>query len=203
MDAAENVPAPVDPRVDRSRRVIRQAALDELTAAGYGAFSIESVARRARVAKTTVYRHWGNKVALIADAFETLNRQPASSDDDPPDTDYGDTPREQVERILRHLANVMADSPFSACVPALIEAAEHDAAIRDFYHQYSARRRQNLTDAIAAGVKLGDFPGTVDPDAASQALAGAVFYRRLNTDSPFRPDEVGTLVTTVLGSPPD
>ena len=34
----------LDPRVERSRLVIRRAALDELGAVGYGAFTIESVA---------------------------------------------------------------------------------------------------------------------------------------------------------------
>ncbi|HEU5420637.1 MAG TPA: helix-turn-helix domain-containing protein, partial [Streptosporangiaceae bacterium] len=62
-----------DPRVERSRAVIRQAALDELAEAGYGSFTIESVASRARVGKSTIYRHWRDKLDLIADAFETAH----------------------------------------------------------------------------------------------------------------------------------
>ena len=64
-----------DPRVERSRQVILQAALDELGEVGYGAFRIESVAARARVGKSTIYRHWPDKLALIADAFETFHVQ--------------------------------------------------------------------------------------------------------------------------------
>lgn len=193
MPVTEDAPA-VDPRVERSRRAIRRAALDELAASGYGGFTIESVAGRAGVAKTTVYRHWGNKVELVADAMETLNEQPVSA----PEGSGNDPPRTQVVRILRHLATALAEPPFSACVPALIEAAEHDPAVRTFYHEYSARRRGNLTAVIAAGVTSGDFPQTVDPEAASLSLAGALFYRRLMTDSPYPPDEVEALVATVL-----
>jgi TetR/AcrR family transcriptional regulator of autoinduction and epiphytic fitness len=66
----------VDPRVERSRRVVREAALAELVESGYGAFAIDAVASRCGVARSTIYRHWSGKLALITDALETLNRQP-------------------------------------------------------------------------------------------------------------------------------
>jgi AcrR family transcriptional regulator len=56
--------------------VVRRAALAELAEVGFAAFTIESVAARAGVGKSTIYRHWESKLALIADAFETLNEQP-------------------------------------------------------------------------------------------------------------------------------
>jgi AcrR family transcriptional regulator len=182
----------VDPRIERSRRVVRQAALAELAQAGYGGFSIESVANRAGVGKSTIYRLWGSKISLIGDALETLNRQPAPEAADGP-------PRERVERLLRHLAEVLIDSPFSACVPALIQAAERDVTVRDFLHRYSARRRQALVEAIAAGVAGGDFPPDLDAGLASLALSGALFYRRLMTAEPLDPALVPALVDTVLG----
>lgn len=192
MDTGARPEQLVDPRVERSRRLIRQAALNEFAEAGYGGFTIESVAARAGVGRSTVYRHWVGKLALIADALETLNEQPA------PDLTDG-TPRQRVERLLRHLTDVLSSSPFSACVPALIDAAERDASVREFHHRYNARRRQTLVDAIAAGVDSGDFPGTLDPDVAAIALAGGIFYRRLMTSEPLDMDLVPALVDTVLG----
>jgi AcrR family transcriptional regulator len=182
----------VDPRVERSRRVIRQAALAELAGAGYGGFRIESVAQRAGAGKSTIYRLWGSKLTLIADALETLNEQPPHGSGD-------STPRERVERLLRHLAEILIHSTFSACVPALIEAAERDPAVRDFLHDYSARRRHALADAIAEGVTSGAFTADLDPDLAALALAGPIFYRRLMTAEPFDPARVPILVDTVLG----
>src|SRR5580765_4898345 len=66
------VPIDQDPRIERSRRVILEAVLDELGAAGYGALTIESVAARAGVGKSTIYRHWAGKLELVEDAFRTL-----------------------------------------------------------------------------------------------------------------------------------
>ncbi len=182
----------VDPRIERSRRVIRQAALSELAEAGYGGFTIEAVADRAGVGKSTVYRHWDSKIALIADALETLNEQPAP--------DLGDgTPRERVEHLLRHLAEALVASTFAACVPALVDAAERDATVRAFLHTYSARRRKTLIDTIADGVASGDFPTALDPELASLALAGPIFYRRLMTGEPLDPALIPALIDTVLG----
>lgn len=183
----------VDPRIERSRRVIRQAALAELATTGYGGFSMEAVAARAQVGKSTVYRHWDGKVALIADALETLNVQPAEGPGE-------GTARERAERLLRHLAEVLGDSTFGACLPALIDAAERDAAVRAFLHAYSARRRHALADVIATGVAAGELPRGLDPDLAARALSGAVFYGRLMTGAPLGPNAVPALVDTVLGA---
>lgn len=195
MDTPAAAEELVDPRVERSRRVICDAALTELAEAGYGGFTIESVAARAGVGKSTIYRHWGGKLELIRDALESFNQQP------PVDAHEADGPRARIERLLGHLAQVLAESTFSACVPALIDAAERDPAVRDFLHAYSARRRQALVDALRAGVQAGDFPPGLDPERASLALSGALFYRRLLTGRPYDPDQVTQLVDIVL--PPE
>lgn len=183
---------PLDPRIERSRRVIGEAALLELAEAGYGGFTIESVAKRARVGRSTVYRHWDGKPALIADALEKLNEQPAPQSPE-------STARGIVEDLLRHLCDALADSVVGNCVPALIDGAERDATVRELHHRYNAGRRRALTNAISAGVQAGEFRPTLDPELASLALAGAIFYSRFMTDRPFDATMVSTLVETVLG----
>ncbi|HLI22172.1 MAG TPA: TetR/AcrR family transcriptional regulator [Stellaceae bacterium] len=181
-----------DPRIARSRQVILAAALEELGDAGYGAFTIESVAARAGVGKATIYRHWPDKLALIADAFRQLQEERD------PELVTG-TPREKLKRILRHVADVAADSPFGVCLPALIDAAERDPAIRRFHHRFQAEARKPTVALIAAGIASGDFPPHLDAELAAQALLGAVFFRRLMTDKPFDPAEAGALIATVMG----
>lgn len=182
-----------DPRVGHTRRAISRAALDEFAAVGYAGFRMESVAARAGVGRSTLYRHWADKTALIADALETLNVQP-----DPNRELVSGTARQRVELLLGHLARALTDSPVAACIPALIHATEHDSGIRDFFHRYSAGRRRRLTDVIAAGVSGGQFPARVDAEAASVALSGAVFYRRLMTADATDADFIADLIDTVL-----
>jgi TetR/AcrR family transcriptional regulator, regulator of autoinduction and epiphytic fitness len=183
-----------DPRVERSRQVILTAALGELGEAGYGAFTIESVAARAGVAKSTIYRHWPDKVTLIADAFETFHEQIVPS--------TGNLPaRESLLRLLRHVAEIVVDSTFSACIPALIEGAERDPRLRAFRHRYSAQRRQSLTALISQGMTDGEFRAGIDPELAAQALLGPIFYRRLMTSDPFDPDHLADLIDMIVGGP--
>ncbi|MGH9163944.1 MAG: TetR/AcrR family transcriptional regulator [Acidimicrobiales bacterium] len=176
-----------DARVERSQRVIRDAAVVELAEAGWGAFAIESVAARAGVARSTVYRHWPDKLALLADALEHHSTQPL-----PEETAPG---RPRVVALVRHLAEVMADPERSAILPALIEAAERDATLRRLHRGFSDRRRQALTAALAEA-------GVANPELAGIALSGGVMYSRVMGGAPLNPDRADELVTAVLGPEP-
>jgi AcrR family transcriptional regulator len=178
----------------RSRAVILEAAVAELAEVGYGGVTIEAVAARAGVGKSTIYRHWPDKLVLIADAFETFHERMVP--------DLGDrSARESIELLLGHVAEVVVDSTFSRCIPAMIEGAERDPRVREFFHEYSAERRQAIVDLIRRGIEGGEFDPGLDPELATATLLGTIFYRRLMTGEPFGPERAGELVTLVLGRP--
>lgn len=185
-------PAPPYPgALRRRRRSSRSSAAKPGPGCVWTSKPREAVAERAGVGKSTIYRHWAGKPALVADALETLNEQPRAEVDDAP-------PVERVERLVRHFAEVTHDPIMSGCLAALIDAAERDPNLRKLHHRYSAQRRQALVRAIGDGVAAGDFPAATDPELASLALIGAVLYRRMMTDQPFDPDQVARLIGTVL-----
>jgi TetR/AcrR family transcriptional regulator of autoinduction and epiphytic fitness len=93
----------------------------------------------------------------------------------------------------------MRDSTLSRCLPALIEAAEHDPAVRALHHDFNQRRRQAVVDALTEGVESGELDPGVDPHLAALALAGAVVYARVMTARPLADDDVPALVASVLG----
>jgi AcrR family transcriptional regulator len=172
--------------------VVHQAALEELGECGYGGFTIEAVSARSGVAKSTIYRHWPDKLTLIADAFETAHQEMV------PSTEKG-TARERIERLVRHVAEVVVDSTFSRCIPALIEGAARDRRLRAFHHRYTTERRASLVEVIKQGVEIGELSASLDADLAAQQLLGVIFYRRLMSDLPFDPANARELVTAVLG----
>jgi AcrR family transcriptional regulator len=194
MRTAAGLKRALDPRVERSRYVILEAALAELGEVGYGAFTIESVAARAGVGKSTIYRHWPEKLGLIADAFQTLHQERG------PDIASG-SPRERIERVVRHVAEVVIGSTFSTCIPALIDAAERDRDLRRFHHRFQKQARRPLAGLIAEGVARGDFRAATDPELAATALLGAIFYGRLMSGTPFDPAHAHELVAAVLVPP--
>ena len=86
--------AAVDPRIERSRCAVLEATVALLAESGYGAVTIEAVAARSGVAKSTIYRHWPGRVELIHDAFLELKPPVVVPSD-------GDV-REQVIAVLEN-----------------------------------------------------------------------------------------------------
>jgi AcrR family transcriptional regulator len=179
-----------DPRIERSRRVILEAALEELGVVGYGALTIESVAARAGVGKSTIYRHWKGKLALVEDAFRTLKAQALMPD--------AGTLRERVIAFLEQIAGLVVESTYSACMPALIEAAERDPQVRQFHCAFSTERLAVLVDVLREAIAAGELPAGTQPELLADALMGPIVMRRLMFYEPFDPKLVPALVDQVL-----
>jgi len=179
-----------DPRIERSRRVILEAVLDELGEVGYGALTIEGVAARAGVGKSTIYRHWSGKLALVEDAFRTLKAQAVIPDSGPI--------RDRIIAFLEQLATLVEESTYSACMPALIDAAERDPQVRAFHCDFTAEKRAVLVDVLRDAVADGELPAGTDPDLLADALVGPIVFRRLMSYEPFDPKQVPALVDQIL-----
>jgi TetR/AcrR family transcriptional regulator of autoinduction and epiphytic fitness len=179
-----------DPRIERSRRVILEAVLEELGEVGYGALTIESVAARAGVGKSTIYRHWSGKLALVEDAFRTMKAQALVPE--------SGTLRERIIAFLEQVANLVVESTYSACMPALIDAAERDPQVREFHCTFSEERLAVLVDVLRAAIGAGELPGDTDAELLADALVGPIVMRRLMFSQPFDPALVPALVDQVL-----
>src|SRR3712207_1543584 len=62
-------------RSARVRAAVLSATIDALVDVGYDGLSVEDVARRAGVHKTTVYRRWPTRAALVAEATRERSQQ--------------------------------------------------------------------------------------------------------------------------------
>lgn len=171
--------------------MICAAALEEMAEVGYGAMSMESIAKRAGVGKATIYRHWSGKLDLVESALQLMNP-------DAPVPDTG-TARDKVTAMLRSLVDYLDTWPARGCLPAIVSASHYDAGVRAVHLQYSRERRQAFVAVLQAGIEHGELDGDLVPDHAIDQLVGPVFYRRLMTDRPVSVDEIDRLVTAALG----
>jgi TetR/AcrR family transcriptional regulator, regulator of autoinduction and epiphytic fitness len=193
VDLAADAVTEQDPRVERSRRVILEAVLEELGAVGYGRLTIESVAARAKVGKSTIYRHWPGKLELVEDAFRTLKASvtiPAEG-----------TLRDRVVEVLDQVACLIDQSTYSACMPALIDAAERDPNVRAFHNRFSAERRAGLVGLLQDAIASGELPATTDPEILADALVGPIIMRRLFLGESVGPKLAHQLVDQLLPIP--
>ena len=179
-----------DPRIERSRRVILEAVLEELGEVGYGPLTIESVAARAGVGKSTIYRHWNGKLALVEDAFRTLKAKVLVPE--------RGTLRERLIDYLSQVALLVEESTYSACMPALIDAAERDPQVREFHCRFTAERRAVLVDVLREAMTSGELPPDTHAELLADALVGPIVMRRLMMSATFDPDLVPDLVDQLL-----
>src|SRR6188768_2812662 len=105
----------MDKRIEKTLVNSREAAIDVLAQGGFAAFTMEAVAKHSGISKSTLYRHWPDRIQLLSDALETLNRQPRRAEPLQPDA-----LRERVIELITHLASVFVDSRISRVMPALI-----------------------------------------------------------------------------------
>jgi TetR/AcrR family transcriptional regulator, regulator of autoinduction and epiphytic fitness len=180
-----------DPRIERTRRVVLDAALALLVERGYGEVTIEAVAAESGVAKSTIYRHWPGRLELINDAFQELKPTLPAPDEG--------TIRERLVSYLARVAEDIDSAKWSLCLPALLNAAEHDPAARELKMQLASRGRQALVDLLADGVRSGELPDDLDTVLMAEALVGPIILRRLMSAEPLAPDQAGHLVDQVLG----
>ena len=184
-----------DPRIERSRRLILSAALDLLGEVGFGKLTIEGVAARAGVGKSTIYRHWPGRLELIEDAVRLLKPEVALPASGPV--------RDRVVALLQQVATTLADSTWSRCLPAIIDAAERDPEVLDIHRRLTCERREVLIGLLAEGVASGEIAPGTDLCLLAETLVGPIIVRRLLFHEPFDPDDVPRLVDQVIPPAPD
>ncbi len=167
---------PGRPRSDKSREAILDATRKMLMHTPLRDISIEAVAKRAGVGKTTIYRWWPHKAALVMEAFLA---QPGLQNILPTTPGADDALKVQLEKLIRQLrgqngrivANIIA------------EAQAEPEALRLLNESFMNERVENLRRHLVSGKEQGLFSIDLDVDMAVDQLLGPVFYRLLtNTD---------------------
>lgn len=179
-----------DPRVARSKATVIAATIDLLGERGVADTSVEAIAERSGVAKTTIYRHWNSKPEVVVAALHTMVEPPA-------DPNTGDL-RRDLERLLIGLARVLTDSPIAPLLPSLIDAAERDPEFAAIHGRFAAGRHRTVRRVLERGVDRGELRQDADLDEVIEHLAGPLFYRRLVRREPIPAARARGVVDAVL-----
>jgi AcrR family transcriptional regulator len=164
-------------RTARTRDAVFAAALDELGEAGYSDTSVESIAARAGVHKTTVYRRWGTKDALLAEVL-------AQAAEDRIDvSDSGDVDRD-MEELARAVVATLTSPAGGATVRAIVAAAPSSPELGAVLSKFWVARRERVGPIIEAAIARGQLPTGTDPAALMRFVAAPLYFQLLMTDEP-------------------
>lgn len=162
----------IDPRVVRSRASILEACAELISEEGFSGVSIEAVAARSGAAKTTIYRHWPSRAALLIDAVGSCADAPF------PTPDSGSL-RDDLVTVLGRLADKLSDEGWCSTMRSLADAAGRDPELARLHAVTIADRRRPLTDIIERAIDRGELSAGLDLERAVAALAGPLFYRAM------------------------
>jgi len=179
-----------DKRVERSRAAVLAETYRQLKQSGIGGVSIDEVSRSSGVSKTTIYRHWPSRSALLIDACSRLGGAYP-----PPDTG---TLRADLHELLTNLAEQLQTAAWASVYPSIIDAAERDpeiAAMQSGLHKaFMAPFHVVIERAKDRGEIQRDRPAA---DLIA-ALVGPLFYRRWFSkeaiDGPFADAIIDTVI---------
>ena len=165
--------APGRPRSEESRQSILHSTVKLLKRdGGFPELSIEAIAADANVGKTTVYRWWPTKAALVAEAFS------ASADDELSFPNTGSVQKDmrlQMRRLIRILR-----SKRGKVVAALIAGGQSDPElIEAFRDRFLWPRRKQAYRTLQRGIDRGELPAASDLDLILDSLYGPIYMRFL------------------------
>jgi AcrR family transcriptional regulator len=181
---------PRDPEVDRA---ILAATIELLGEEGFGGLSIEAVAAHAGVGKTTVYRRWPSKIALVVDVLTHLKSPLDMAIPDEMDT------RDALVRVLSEIVRAQANEPTGRLLAGLVGAMSRDAELADAVRAGLVSGRRNVViGLIERGIDRGEIRPDVDVEVIADLLGGPVVMRTLITGRPVTSRLARQIVELVL-----
>jgi len=167
--SAKTKSQPGRPRSVEADRAIHQATLELLSEVGYDRMSIEAIAARAGVGKTTIYRRYTAKEELVADAIESRREEL-----EVPDAGnlWGD-----LDVIIASASQMTLDPLGRQIVALIISTASNSPQFAQVYWtKYLQPRRQAFNSAIARAKTRKEINTDIDADLVFDLISGIMLY---------------------------
>lgn len=158
------------PRSTQSRKAILKATNSLLLHTSVQDLSIEAIAKRAKVGKTTIYRWWPNKTAVV---MEALISQPGIQSPLP-------TPKNNAEAIILQLDKLirLLHSKNGETISQLFsEAQNDDNAHKIFADAFLTPLIDAIEFSVEQGIREGEFRYGLNARMAVDILCGPIFFR--------------------------
>jgi AcrR family transcriptional regulator len=193
MAAPETLPTTRLSRRARSDRAILEATRALLAEGGVSGLTIEGVAARSGVAKTTIYRRWRDRdeLALAAVWDDLLSGLKVPRD-------LGDT-RAELLAFVEPVVTVLQSPLMSSVIRGLTsEIASNSELSRTYREKTIEPRLEQLRAVVERGIERGDLRPDTDVRLAHELLIGPVMYRLLYSGQPLDDGLASRVVDAVL-----
>lgn len=159
-------------RSARVRSSVLAAAVEELAAVGYASFSVEGVAERAGVHKTTVYRRWRNRENLLLEAMLERGREQV------PIPDTGSL-RSDLLAYGKAIAAGVRTPEVEAGVRAIASIGDPDSPLAKASHAFWDARLDLARRIVEQAIARGEIAPGVDARVVVEAIIAPIYFRLL------------------------
>ena len=178
-------------RPEQIEAVIISTVFEELLENGFRAVTIESISAKTGIAKTSIYRRWPNKAAMVMEAFLfkigpgiEFPRKPC----------YVESIRLQMLALAKAFRG-----PYGTMIKALLGEAQFDAELAEaFRTRWIAPRREAAKEVLQSAIGNKELRPDVDLDQALDALYGGLYYRLMIGSGPLSDACVRGIFSAVL-----
>jgi AcrR family transcriptional regulator len=182
-------------RSARVRRAALEATLAELAEVGYADMTVEGVAGRAGVNKTTLYRRFGSREGLLLEAMLELGRRQV------PIPDTGSL-RGDLLAYGRSIVACRERPGVEGAIRAAAAAPSHDSPLADASREFWAARLALTDEMIDRAVERGELSRPAHGRALVESLLGAIYFRILLSRERMDEAFVEGVVDALLGDGP-
>jgi AcrR family transcriptional regulator len=181
-------------RSARVRAAVVAATIQLLQEKGYEALSFATIAQRAGVHETSLYRRWKTKEQLIVDAIssETAKNIPV------PNTG---ALRSDLIQLLQYLRIFLQSSVGQAIVQTAIVAG-HVPSLNSFHREYWPQRHALLQPLFERAIARGELSPQTDVQLLFEMLIGAFYVRAFGRREPLDetlPERIVDLMLSGVG----
>lgn len=183
---------PLQGRGERTRKAILDATREMLAEGGVRALTVEGVAARAGVAKTTIYRRWRGKdelaLAVLVDMVESVSSTP----------DLGDA-RHEFVRFVGNAVKILSTTLMGRVMQGLVSDLATDPYLASAFRARVVALRINETRrVIGRGIARGELRADANVELVHELLFGPVYYRLLLSGGALDSRFVDQIVDAVL-----
>ena len=179
-------------RSSRRRAAILDATRELLAEVGVRGLTVEGVAARAGVAKTTIYRRWRSKdelaLAVLIDMVEQFVAVPDL-----------DNTREELVAFVGGAVRILGSTLMGRVMQGLVSDLAADPELASaFRERVVATRVAEVHRLVERGILRGDLRPDTDRELMHELLFGPVYYRLMLSGAPLDSGLAERVVDAVL-----
>lgn len=179
-------------RSQRTEAAILAATRELLAKGGVRELTVEGVAARSGVAKTSIYRRWRSKdelaLAVLIDMVQTVVAVPEL-----PDT------RSELIALVQGAVRVLGKTLMGSVMQGLVsELATNPQLASAFQERVVALRLHEVERLLRRGIERGELRPDIDIGLTHELLFGAVYYRLFLSGEPLDRKLAERIVDAVL-----